>query len=167
MNFQDKITFIFLCSIGIMQLSGDLLNVPLLKALGAATGASPAPKVFTAQNGFETYTSTFYISWSDQKKQQQTLELSPKIYKGIKGPYNRRNAYGAIISYAPVLYANSKTKDMFLGALHYSFCGKTTVLGELGICPDKDALITLHLSPKQKLPDNHTWKLQYEVKCHA
>ncbi len=167
MTGKHKIILIFLSVVGTMQLTGDLLNWPLLKALGAATGSSPAPKVFTSQNGFETYACKFYISWSDHNGHHRTLELTPSIYKGVKGPYNRRNSYGAIISYAPVLYANPKTKAMFLSTLRYSFSGKTTVLEELGIHANKDYPISLQIIPRQKLQIDHTWKLEYEVKNNA
>jgi len=32
---------------------------------------------------------------------------------GIGGPFNRRNVYGAVFAYAPVLEANPLTRPMF------------------------------------------------------
>ena len=49
-----------LVAVGSLQMIGDLTGQSAVKAIGAALQASPAPKVFTAQNGFETYFSKFY-----------------------------------------------------------------------------------------------------------
>ena len=48
-----------LIAVGCLQMVGDLTDIRAIKAVGAATGSSPAPKVFTAHKGFETYSSQF------------------------------------------------------------------------------------------------------------
>jgi hypothetical protein len=143
------------------------LELPVLKAVAMATGASPAPKVFTAHKGFETYSSRFYIEWTDKGNKGHSLFLTPGVYSQIKGPYNRRNAYGAAISYGPVLSSDPKTKPMFESIVQYAFCGKAPILSELGI--DKNSIsgnIKIRLDPRQKLPDDHQWALTYEVLCN-
>src|ERR1700733_2160100 len=57
---------VFLLVIGLLQMTGDLLRVPQLKGLAAATGASPAPKVFSSVQGLETFSSDFYVAWKDR-----------------------------------------------------------------------------------------------------
>lgn len=154
--------------IGTLQMTGDLLGVPALKALGAATGASPAPKVFTAHQGFETYSSEFFISWTGRDGARHVIQLTPAVYGGIRGPYNRRNAYGAALSYAPVLHASEHTRAMLASVLDYTFCGPSTILAELGIeRGDVAGAVAVDLKPRQVLPADHGWKLHYEIACDA
>jgi hypothetical protein len=101
-----------LVAVGTLQMIGDVAQVPVIRTAGAITHASPAPKVFTAQSGFETFSSRFYIDWTDTHGIAHTLELTPREYRKVQGPYNRRNAYGAALSYAPVLVANPRTRAM-------------------------------------------------------
>ena len=162
-----KIIAIMLVIIGTLQLTGDLFGFPVLKTLGLVSHASPAPKVFTAQEGFETYSSDFYIKWIEIDRQEHITHLSPATYKNICGPYNRRNAYGAALSYAPVLYANPKTREMHASIIHYAFCGQAPLLHELGIDPLKIlGNIQIEIKPRQKLPADHSWKLNYEIICN-
>jgi hypothetical protein len=56
---------VLLLALGLLQMAGDLLRVPALKGLAAATAASPAPKVFSAVRGLETYSTRFFIEWTD------------------------------------------------------------------------------------------------------
>lgn len=169
-NLKEKIrwpVFIFLVATGCLQMAGDLMRIPAIKALGLALQVAPAPKVFTAQEGFETYSSNFYIDWKDHAGEAHTLHITPKeYYHGILGPYNRRNAYGAALSYGPVLYANEKSRVMYESVAHYAFCGSAPILRELGI--DKKSVsgpIVIRLEPRQKLPDNHNWRLKHEISC--
>jgi hypothetical protein len=159
--------FAFLIIVGCLQVAGDLLKLPALKAFSLALQVSPAPKVFTAQEGFETYSSNFYLDWTDLQGKKHSFHITPKeYYHGIRGPYNRRNAYGAALSYGPVLYANPKTRPMFESVAHYALCGDAPALKELGI--DSKTIsgpITIRLEPRQKLPENHTWKLSHEISC--
>jgi len=165
---KDTLVFIFLLVLGLAQLTGDTFNIPTLKALGAATGVSPAPKVFTAHEGFETYSSRFYVQWREPSGKQNSLQLTPEIYRGIKGPYNRRNAYGAALSYFPVLYSNQHTRPMFESAVSYAFCDTAPMLSELNIDPDNIVGdLSIRLEPRQVLPKNHKWKLNYQVKCNG
>lgn len=52
-----------LIAIGCAQMTADLFGLQTVKAVAAATGASPAMKVFTSVNGFETFASRFYLQW--------------------------------------------------------------------------------------------------------
>lgn len=148
-------------------MAGDVLKIPAVKAFGLALQVSPAPKVFTAQEGFETYSSNFYLDWTDTEGKKHSLHITPKeYYHGILGPYNRRNAYGAALSYGPVLYANPKTRPMFESVSRYALCGDAPILKELGIDPKTiSGSPTIRLEPRQKLPGNHTWKLSHDISC--
>jgi hypothetical protein len=127
----------FLVILGLLQMSGDLLeqyvNAPIgraMKGVGAATTASPAPKVFSSVRGLETYSTRFYVEWTDRTGVEHSLLLTPEIYGRIRGPYNRRNVYGAALAYAPVLPPSLRDPVM-----RYALCGEAPLLRELGIDP--------------------------------
>jgi hypothetical protein len=116
--------------LGLFQMTGDILNIPLLKGLGAASAASPAPKVFSAVKGLETYSTSFFIEWKDIKGESHSLLITPEVYCRIQGPYNRRNVYGAALAYGPVLPKNVRESVMI-----YALSGRAPLLQELGIDP--------------------------------
>lgn len=166
MTRRDLLIAGLLIGVGCMQMVGDILGFPVIKALGAATGASPAPKVFTAQNGFETYANRFYLEWHDASAKEHVLELTPESYSGVTGPYNRRNVYGAVISYAPVLESNPLTRLMFRTVLTRSFCGKQPIIAELGVPADaaRHGPLRIRLEPR-RAPVKHGFRLVHEVRC--
>ena len=49
----QKAAPVLLLLVGLLQMAGDTLGVPVLRGLGAAWGASPAPKVFSEVRGLE------------------------------------------------------------------------------------------------------------------
>lgn len=130
-----KIASAVLLVVGLMQMAGDILNVPALKGLGAATAASPAPKVFSAVAGLETYSTRFFIEWTDLDGVEHSLELTPEVYARIEGPYNRRNVYGAAMAYGPVLSTDPRAQPMFKSVIEHALCGEAKLLRELGIDP--------------------------------
>ena len=156
----------FLTACGCLQMVGDLARQPTIKAIGAATQASPAPKVFTAQNGFETFSSQFYVDWRDRSGSWHTIELTPQVYGNLRGPYNRRNAYGAALSYAPVLISNPRTKPMFEDVTRYGFCGAAPLPSELGI-PREQLVYPLRvrLEPRTSVNRNDTFQRAFWVTC--
>ena len=106
------------------------------KAIAAATGASPAPKVFSAVKGLETYSTRFFVEWDDRVGKAHSLELTPEVYARLKGPYNRRNVYGAVLAYGPVLSTDPNGKPMFDAVARYALCGNAPLLRELGVIPN-------------------------------
>lgn len=128
---------VFLLTLGLLQMSGDLLRVPVLKGIGAATGASPAPKVFSSVQGLETFSSEFYVEWTDRTGVAHSLKLTPEVYAHIKGPYNRRNVFGAALAYAPILQGDPRTREMFESVIRYALCGQAPLLQEIGIDPNQ------------------------------
>jgi len=140
----------FLLILGLLQMAGDLVqsfvNEPIgeaFKGIGAATTASPAPKVFSAVRGLETYSTRFFIEWKDKDGAEHALQLTPETYSRLRGPYNRRNVYGAVLAYGPVLPANLRNPVM-----KYALCGDAPVLRELGIDPDQiDGTVHVRYEP--------------------
>jgi hypothetical protein len=155
-----------LIAIGSVQMMGDVIGRPDIRAAGAATHASPAPKVFTAQSGFETFSSRFFIESTDARGARQALELTPRVYRNVKGPYNRRNAYGAALSYGPVLASNPHTRPMLDSVMRYAFCGEAPLLGELGLAREQATYpIGVRLEPRQASSRTLQFKTEFAIRC--
>lgn len=121
--------------VGLGQMVGDLLGITPLKAICAVTQVSPLPKVFTAHKGLETYSTKFFIEYTDVNGVAQSIEITPELYGKVGGPYNRRNVYGAVLSYGPVLVQDPKAAPMFWQIANYALGGDAPLLRELGIDP--------------------------------
>ena len=151
--------------IGLLQIVGDLTGIPVLKGIGAASGASPAPKVFSAVQGLETYSSKFNIEWEDTAGRPHAVALTPDRYARMRGPYNRRNVYGAALAYGPVLAANPRTRAMFELVTQYAFC-TGGLLEELAIdAGDRVGPIRVRLEPLRVPPSMRDMALSFEVDC--
>lgn len=144
-----------LVALGLLQMTGDLLSVVGFERVGAATAgvaaatcASPAPKVFSAVRGLETYSTRFHIEWSDGDGTPHSVELTPQIYSRLRGPYNRRNVYGAALAYGPVLMTTPRTRAMFEAVFNRALCGQAPLLSELGIdAAHRVGPVRIHYSP--------------------
>ena len=128
-------TFVFLTAIGLMQMAGEMSQIAPLKGIGMAINASPAPKVFCTANSLETFSSKFFLHWKDLSEEEHSLLLTPQVASKIQGPYNRRNAYGALLAYGPVLAASPIMSPLYEAALSYSMNGRAPLLLEIGIDP--------------------------------
>jgi len=126
----------FLLVLGLAHMIGDLSGVTAVKAIACATVASPAPRVFCAHGGLETYSTQFFLEWKDHQGAEHSLKFTPELNQKLRGPYNRRNVYGAVIAYGPLLAANPKTRPMLESVLRYAWTGDAPLFRELGIDPD-------------------------------
>lgn len=115
-----------------IKVIADIAGFTAISAIAAVTNLSPAMKVFTAHKGYETYSSRFELHIEYRDKQTETRQLTPSNYSSLQGPYNRRNVYGALIAYGPVLVRNSHTKPMWETMSSRAFCHEPSVLHELG-----------------------------------
>lgn len=157
---------VLLTGIGCLQMLGDLSGTTALKALGAASHASPAPRVFTAHQGFETFSSRFFLEWTDAQGAPQQLELTPATYGRLDGPYNRRNAYGAALSYGPMLASNPATRPMFETVSRHALCGDAPLLRELGIATGNiRGAVTVRLQPREAGRARGDWPLAFTPDC--
>lgn len=156
---------IFLVMLGLAQMAGDALDIPALEGIAAATAASPAPKVFSSVRGLETYSTRFSIEWRDASGSEHSVELTPEVYRSIRGPYNRRNAYGAILAYGPIFASTPETRTLFESVARYALCGDAPLLVELGIdARDAVAPVRVRLEP---LPTSEVGDLPlvFEAPC--
>ena len=160
---KELLTFCILVAVGCIQFIGDLLHRPSLKGVGFALHASPAPKVFTSQGGFETFSNRFYVRFRGHDGFDHETQLTRHHYAGLRGPYNRRNAYGAAFSYGPILAASASTQRMYLAVLDHSVCNG--ILEEIGIHPVYDQPITIRVEPRDPLSRNLDKPLAQTVRC--
>jgi hypothetical protein len=139
----------FLLLIGLLRMAGDLLERAgvertgrAISGVGMATTASPAPKVFSSVRGLETYSTQFFVEWTDHAGKVHSLQVTPKVYTRLQGPYNRRNVYGAALAYGPILPTRLRDPVM-----RYALCGNAPLLRELGIDPDQVKFVWVRYEP--------------------
>jgi hypothetical protein len=138
-----------LLTLGLAQIAGDLINVRPLKALAAATGASPAPKVFCSANGLETFSTRYHLEWTTPRGDTRSVLLTPELYSRLAGPYNRRNAYGAALAYGPVLATDERAAPMLRAVLDYALAGDAPLLREIGIdASDRAGPVRVRYEPR-------------------
>jgi hypothetical protein len=154
---------VLLAVVGLAQMTGDLTGNASLRGLGAATGASPAPKVFSAVDGLETYSTRFHLEWTTRDGRDQSLRLTPEVNARLQGPYNRRNIYGAVLAYGPVLVTDDRTRAMFVSVARHALCGDAPILRELGIDPTAmDGRVRIRLEPR---PGSQTGALPLPIEA--
>jgi hypothetical protein len=110
MNSHDSLRWrnraaLALTVLGCSAMLGDMVGSLPLKGLGAASAFAPFPKVFCDNQGLEGFASEFTILARHADGSTNRIELTPELYSGLKGPYNRRNVYGAALSFGPKLPA--------------------------------------------------------------
>jgi hypothetical protein len=122
-----------LLALALAQMAGDVAGASWLRAFAAATGASPAPKVFSAVRGLETYSTRFALEWREEGGARRSLALTPESCASLRGPYNRRNVYGAVLAYGPVLATDPRTRPLLEAVLAAALCPPAPLLRELGV----------------------------------
>jgi hypothetical protein len=139
---------VFLLVLGLAQMAGDVFHLPRLKAIAAATNASPAPKVFSSVQGLETFSTHFLLEWREQFGTPHSLAITPEVYSRVRGPYNRRNVFGAALAYGPILQSDPRTRSMFQAVVSYALCGDAPLLRELGVPHDIGGPVRIVLQPR-------------------
>ena len=124
--------------LGLTQMVADLTGLPAIRGLAAATLASPAPKVFSAVRGLETYSTRFFLEWNDHAGRPHGVEVTREIAARLRGPYNRRNVFGAALAYGPVLATTPQTKPLLDAILRSGLCNDRSLLRELRLDPGDD-----------------------------
>ncbi len=141
-----------LCVIGLFQIVGDLAGLKALKGIGAATAASPFPKVFSDVRGLETFASEFVIHYEMADGVDSKLPITPELYHRLAGPYNRRNVYGAALSYAPRMPV-----DLWTPVFCYGLRRGGPLRRELGL-PEDTKMIEVLIATKTR-GRSDTWVL--------
>ena len=94
---------IVLAAAASLQMVGYVAGSDALRGVGAASAIAPLPKVFSDVDGLEPFASQFVLSYTARDGRRVELPVTPEVYGRLSGPYNRRNVYGAALSYAPRL----------------------------------------------------------------
>ena len=136
-----------LLALGLLQMVGDVTGTRALVGIGRASVASPAPRVFSAVRGLETYSTRFFLTWTDEAGSPRELELTPRTCALLRGPYNRRNVYGAALAYGPVLASDGTGRALLEPVLTYALTGDAPLLRELGIDPEEVSDVAVRYEP--------------------
>jgi len=128
-----KIIYSMIVLIGLLQSIGYLTKIENIRNLGVLTTASPLPIVFTDVNGVEAFAADFYLNWNDKSTNSKQIKITPALYAQLKGPYNRRNAYGAAIAGGPIL-----PEKIWKPILKYGLC-QNVLENELRLPIDKES----------------------------
>ena len=92
-----------LLGVGLLAMIGDLAGSFAIKGLGAITCVAPFPKVFSEMDGVEGFAAEFEMHVERANGEREIIPISPELYARLKGPYNRRNVYGAALAGGPFL----------------------------------------------------------------
>lgn len=107
--------------LGSLQMVGWATGLTAIQRLGQLTAASPLPLVFSSHQGWESFTPRFFIDVKYVDGQTEHVHVDPAVYTRLPGPYNRRNVYGAVMSFGPLL-VEGKKRAMRDAVFHYAFC---------------------------------------------
>lgn len=151
-----KIIYSIIVAIGLLQPLGYLTKVEDFRNLGVLSSASPLPIVFTEVKGVEAFAADFYLIWTDESNNIQEVKMTPALYAKLKGPYNRRNTYGAAIAGAPIL-----PEKIWKPILRYGLC-ENVLENELGLSIDKESFELLIKTRTKDRTDE--WKLKIDCK---
>ena len=133
---------------GFSQMLGDLTGSRVLKGIGAASVIAPSPRVFCDINGVEPFASTFTVTICDHEEKSGLI--TPETYRLLRGPYNRRNVYGAAIAGAPLL--PHRLRQAVLG---YAFAPNGPLGQQLHVTPESQVWLDVHTNTRGR---DQTWQ---------
>ena len=85
------------------------------------SAASPLPLVFSQFRGIETFAAEFEATLVRHDGSRRHEEITPAMYAQLGGAYNRRNTYGAVISYGPG-FESPEELAMLDSVLRFGLC---------------------------------------------
>jgi len=145
-----------LLAIGLLQMAGAVCGSRALKGLGAATVAAPFPKVFCDVAGLEPFASTFTLLGKTRSGTVFETRITPELYARLAGSYNRRNAYGAALSFAPRL-----PEAMWQSVAHYGLRAGGPLREELGL-PDDIERLRIRIATQTRGRDD-VWEFEVPI----
>lgn len=148
-----NIAALVLSVVGCAQMAGYLAGSRSLRGIGAATMIAPFPKVFSDVDGLETFASEFTLRWREEDGAPRELRLTPELYARLGGAYNRRNVYGAALSYSPRL-----PEPLWQAVFCYGFGPDGPLRREFGLAAGaRDIAVEIHTRTNGR---NDRWLLQ-------
>lgn len=165
MNVQAPVTKtqrylqIALIALGSFNIVGFITEQPWLRGVAIASMASPLPFVFSQFRGYETFAANFTVVARYDDGREQIVPITPALYSKLGGSYNRRNTYGAVVSYGPRMTSQAE-QDLTHHVLSYGFCNS----GPLAQLLDDPALAQAKLIVQSRtLGSDEVW--QKVVEC--
>ncbi|MBO6936639.1 MAG: hypothetical protein JJ863_16825 [Deltaproteobacteria bacterium] len=149
--------------LGSLQMVGDVLGVPALVGLGAASHVSPAPKVFTTIGDAEPFSASFALELEEEGGNVRHVPLDRAHYERLRGPYNRRNVVGAVVAGGPHLTDNAHVGPMMEAAARHALCGHAPILRELE--GDRDRAPIVRATIVQTAEDGE--ETRWSVSCRS
>lgn len=160
LDWLRKIAPYVLIGIGALQMLGYLTNIKAVRGMGFATVASPLPLVFSHFRGTEPFSSQFYLDIVYQDGRLHSQKINPELYSRLKGPYSRRNVYGAVMAFGPG-FQSVDEKQLWTDVMSFGLCHEEGILQDFGINdPIEKAVIRVKLNSKK---ENNEWKK--EISC--
>lgn len=117
--------------LGLLQALGFAVGSETLRGFAAMTVASPLPFVFSSFRNLETFAADFEIELTRPNGERVRHRITPELYAKLDGPYNRRNTYGAVLSYGPALVA-PRERALVDAVLRYGLCGRGPLAQRFG-----------------------------------
>jgi hypothetical protein len=137
-----------LVGIGLLQAVGWATGFSALRGIGQMSAASPLPFVFSSFRGVETFAAEFEVELERDDGTKARFVITPQLYSKLDGPYNRRNTYGAVLSYGPALDAPSERR-LVESVLRYGLCNGGPLAWEFGE-PDHVAKVRAEVHSKTR-----------------
>jgi hypothetical protein len=143
--------------VGCLQMVGYISGSRTLRGLGAASTIAPFTKVFSDVDGFEPFASEFTIRYRDGAGMVVETGITPAMVSRFGGPYNRRNVYGAALSYGPRLPAS-----LWQPVLCHGLVSNGALRRELGLADATQISVMIRTKTRGR---NDVWRL--EPQCPA
>jgi len=158
-GIKHALSFLFLLFIGTSNTIGYTQNMQTLTGFGIASCASPRPFVFSVYNGVETFSTEYRIGIHYNNGTTLYCNLDNKIYGSLKGPYNRKNVYGAVLSHGPFFNTPEliRIRDEILT---WGLCGPAPLAEEFGFGGSISSSL-IEVGSKTK-GENRTWSVMVE-----
>ena len=144
---MNNVLFSILVAVSFLQIIGFSLGIKGVRGLGLATVASPLPLVFSHFRGHETFAAKFSLELYKDDRLLKTVKIDSALYSKLKGPYNRRNVFGAAFAYGPYLDQNNE-RELVRSVLSYGFCSKDHLPSEFEIEEDFDRIVVVVVPTK-------------------
>jgi hypothetical protein len=143
-------------AVACFQMVGHFIGSIPMRGIGAATTIAPYTKVFSDVDGYEPFASEFTLRYRAADGTFVETNVTPALASRFGGPYNRRNMYGAALSYAPrlplSLWQPVFCHDLVNGPLR----------DELGLAGTSDMSVTIRTRTTGR---NAVWRL--EPRCSS